>query len=549
MIRRGTGVLVCFCFWFQTLGTIRADDLSTDHVLERQVSERQTDGLSEIGVKECAACHSAPSPIYEQLQVTRFIRLVEAKEWFERDKHAYAYHLVRQDLTETELERPENKSNKLSVEIRKRLKWPEGQEGDAMFQAKCLTCHTGVDLSLPSPSQEVRQTNLQFGVQCEACHGPGSEYTKTHQHQQVAWRAKTPAEKSELGMWNLASPSTCADVCLSCHLGSITQDRFVSHDMVAAGHPPLPPFDLQTFLDAMPPHWKTIQDKPYQAATSKRETREFALQNEYYSAHYDLQSLGPMNKIQQAIQSSYHRTQRSMIGGLVANDNGIKLIHAAAAQAQREPNQWGDFAMYDCMGCHQELSKSRIRWRPESRIPGRAFPSNWLSLENASIHKTNASNHDRLTNEMFAAFNSVPFGDAKKLAALSNPHLASLTDRLRDRIRMERQIMSEADVKQWLQVLLADREEKLTDYWLAKQTAWMVTIAVTELADHGVVPRQAIQANLAELSQLLSLNLQIPPQASVLDAQQSTLEIARSFDAVRCRTLIRELVETAVSSK
>ncbi len=109
--------------------------------------------------------------------------------------------------------------------------------------------------------------------------------------------------------------------------------------------------------------------------------------------------------------------------------------------------------------------------------------------------------------------------------------------------------MSEADVKQWLQVLLADREEKLTDYWLAKQTAWMVTIAVTELADHGVVPRQAIQANLAELSQLLSLNLQIPPQASVLDAQQSTLEIARSFDAVRCRTLIRELVETAVSSK
>ena len=544
MIHRWIGVLLCFCFWFQTLGITRADDLSLGNL-----SERKTDGLGEIGVKECAACHSAPSPIYEQLKVTRFIRLVEAKEWFERDKHAYAFHLVRQDLPEADLERPENKSNKLSVEIRKRLKWPVGQVGDAMFQAKCLTCHAGVDLSLPSPSQEVLQTNLQFGVQCEACHGPGSEYTKTDQHQQVSWRAKTPAEKSKLGMWDLASPSTCADVCLSCHLGSITQGRFVSHDMYAAGHPPLPPFDLQTFLDAMPPHWQTIQNKPYQAATDKQQTQEFVLQSEYYLAHYDLQSLGPMDKIEQAIKSSYDRTRRSMIGGLVANDNGIKLIHAAAAQAQVEPNNWGDFSMYDCMGCHQELSKSKVRWRPDSRIPGRAFPSNWLSLEHPSLHKTNASNHDRLTNEMFAAFNSVPFGDAKKLAALSNDHLVSLADRFRDRNRMERQIMSEADVKHWLQVLLADREEKLTDYWMAKQTAWMVTVAVKELVDHGVLSRNAIQANLDELSQLLSLNLQIPPNASVLDAQKSTLEIAGSFDAVRCRTLIRELVETALSTK
>ena len=109
--------------------------------------------------------------------------------------------------------------------------------------------------------------------------------------------------------------------------------------------------------------------------------------------------------------------------------------------------------------------------------------------------------------------------------------------------------MSEADVKHWLKVLLAEREEKLTDYWMAKQTAWMVTVAVKELADHGVLPRNAIQANLDELSQLLSLNLQIPRDASVLDAQKNTLEIAGSFDADRCRTLIRELVETALSAK
>jgi hypothetical protein len=70
-----------------------------------------------------------------------------------------------------------------------------------------------------------------------------------------------------------------------------------------------------------------------------------------------------------------------------------------------------------------------------------------------------------------------------------------------------------------------------------------------ELVDHGVLPRNAIQANLDELRQLLSLNLQIPRNASVLDAQKNTLEIAGSFDADRCRKLIRELVETALSAK
>ena len=77
--------------------------------------------IFNIGVKECAACHSAPSPIYKALGVTRFVRLVEATEWLERDKHAYAYELVRQDLSQGELEKVERKSNKLSVDITSKL--------------------------------------------------------------------------------------------------------------------------------------------------------------------------------------------------------------------------------------------------------------------------------------------------------------------------------------------------------------------------------------------------------------------------------------------
>ena len=94
-----------------------------------------TADVSYIGVKECAACHSAPSPIYQFIGVTSFVRLVEATEWLERDKHAYAYKLVRQDLSPDQLELPNRKSNKLSVEISRKLKWAEG---DGSFERKCL---------------------------------------------------------------------------------------------------------------------------------------------------------------------------------------------------------------------------------------------------------------------------------------------------------------------------------------------------------------------------------------------------------------------------
>jgi hypothetical protein len=195
-------------------------------------SSKQSDATN-IGLKECAACHSAPSPVYQYLGVTQFVRLVEAKEWLEQDKHAYSYQLVRQDLDSDELDKPERKSNKLSVEITSKLKWTKG---DGNFEGKCLTCHAGQTVADRSSKMDAR-----FGVQCESCHGPGSEYTKREHHQQVSWRSLAPEKKTELGMWDLTSPSTAAAVCLSCHLGNISEDRFVTHDMYAAGHPVLPP--------------------------------------------------------------------------------------------------------------------------------------------------------------------------------------------------------------------------------------------------------------------------------------------------------------------
>ena len=45
--------------------------------------------------------------------------------------------------------------------------------------------------------------------------------------------------------------------CLSCHLG--TSEKFVDHEMIAAGHPDLT-FELNLFSAVMPRHWKEPAD-------------------------------------------------------------------------------------------------------------------------------------------------------------------------------------------------------------------------------------------------------------------------------------------------
>ncbi|MDZ4852148.1 MAG: multiheme c-type cytochrome [Pirellulaceae bacterium] len=495
-----------------------------------------TPGLSAsptvIGVKECAACHSAPSPIYEQLEVTSFIRLTEASEWLQNDKHAQAYELIRLDLTEEELNSVDRISNQRSRDICQKLGW---SKGDGNFEKQCLTCHAGLDhrTTLDANTSSL----LRFGVQCEACHGPGSIYTRIENHQQTTWREKTPLEKSELGMLDLASPSVAAKVCWSCHLGNIEQHRFVTHPMYAAGHPPLPPVDLQVFQDAMPPHWKELKDKPLSSHVHAKSPTTFAKQQEYYQARFGIVSATDADY--QSWRDSYDRTRRSMLGSIAANDVGIQLIHDAAER----PELWGDFAIYDCTGCHHELSKSKPRWRPLDRTPGRAYPAMWWSLEYDSKSSEQKPTSSTLSQEVLSAFDRVPFGDRRELVASSSAHADALRVRHQARQSMEQKPMTESEVRDWLVHLLESRREMLGDYWTAKQTAWMFQVAVRELVDHQAISDNPSLNKLDELSKELNLSFRIEPRTSVLVNLEERLEKSRTFDERSCLLLFEELAK------
>jgi hypothetical protein len=523
-IRFSVKVIIAFLLATLMLASLRDNPIATPLTIGYADEPAINPHLKKMGVKECAACHTQPGFLYPRNGVTQFVRLTEADQWYRNDKHAYAYELIRLDLSESDLERPERLSNRTARTIVAQLGW---KSGDGNFERKCLTCHTGLSPEDDWNSDSILE-NLPYGVQCEACHGPAEKYMQTTAHQQPAWRTKSADEKKELGMYDLSIAATCAEVCLSCHLGNLSQGRFITHDMYAAGHPPLPPFDLQTFLDAMPPHWGTVQEKPYPNPLA-RDASTFQYQREYLLNHFRIDASQSTTAMRDAVQQSMERSKRSMVGTEVAQNNALHLIHDAANQ----PEIWGDYALFDCMGCHQTLDRNRTRFRPAGRIPGRPFPPNWSAL--SDTHTSEASVTEAIQAKLDDIFNAVPFGDRDRWILESGPLNKYLYDRQRQAVEASQLILDSSDVTEWIDRMIQQQSPKLNDYWVAKQTAWVVRIAVNELIAHGRLDPESVADDLLALDRVLGLNLAIPQRDSVLVQQSTTLQTARSFDAATVR--------------
>src|SRR5258705_232097 len=119
---------------------------------------------------------------------------------------------------------------------------------------KCLACHT----LYSSPEQKGRAFEISEGVSCENCHGPASAWLGPH-----TTRAWAHDKSISLGMYDTRNVIRRTEKCMECHLG--TKDKFVDHEMIAAGHPDLF-FELDSFSAVIPRHWKVPResepDKP-----------------------------------------------------------------------------------------------------------------------------------------------------------------------------------------------------------------------------------------------------------------------------------------------
>jgi len=117
--------------------------------------------------------------------------------------------------------------------------------GDPSRAAMCLGCHSDAAGSRGTAP-------LADGVSCETCHGPAGSWIATH-YAGVGPNPDPGAEMREkhlanlrAGLRKLEDPVVRAGVCVDCHFGSAGEGQFVTHRIMAAGHPRIS-FELDLF--------------------------------------------------------------------------------------------------------------------------------------------------------------------------------------------------------------------------------------------------------------------------------------------------------------
>ena len=193
--------------------------------------------------------------------------------------------------------------------------------GKSEQAAKCLACHA---LDVPAEAR-ARTFDLSEGVSCESCHGPASAWLGPH-----TTRNWTHEQSVSSGMYDTRNLARRTEKCLACHLG--TQEKFVDHEMIAAGHPDLY-FELDSFSAVMPRHWKTPRES---APGVSAETDAWSGVREW--------------GIGQAVQLSASMD---------------RLVWRAKGK------YWPEYSELQCFACHHSLTAPEQSWRQERGYAGR----------------------------------------------------------------------------------------------------------------------------------------------------------------------------------
>lgn len=224
--------------------------------------------------------------------------------------------------------------------------------GAATSAPACLGCHTTF---APEPQRGDRFL-LSDGVGCESCHGAAQGWLASHYA-----RPATHASNFAAGLVQLENPQVRARVCLDCHYGSPGTGQFVTHSMMAAGHPRIS-FELDLFSALQQHHdvdsdyisrkgrldsvrlWAVGQAEAVRRATGLFARPEFGMRGMFpefyfYDCHSCHRSIsdGPERKL--TFETNPGRP--IPFGNPPFNDENIIMLSAVAGALA--PGQAGDF--------------------------------------------------------------------------------------------------------------------------------------------------------------------------------------------------------------
>ena len=419
-----------------------------------------------VGVGGCknAGCHGggAPAESWKEAGFTLICRCDEYTRWIEHDKHADAYKVLLG-------ERGRRMEKVLGYEVTK--------------DRRCMSCHAAAieDAALAKRSRAAGY-KPEEGVNCAVCHGPYREWVRMHGSQidLADWRALTRKQKQEqYGMTDLWDPVTRTKLCASCHVGNAKEGKEVTHDMYAAGHPPLPGFEAAMFCDEMPRHWQTLREK---------DSKELWKEQGYDG-------------------KTREQTQLLLVGSAVGLGESLRLIAAQASKGEGDP----ELAMFDCYSCHHDIrSPSWRQARPPlgkvGRVPMRTWPIDLVRLAVRHLAKDDAGAEGELAKldahvaALQKAFTAKQLGDAPRIVEEATA-FAGWADQLA--AELLKTPVDEAATKRLLALLPATFARAALDFDSARQVAWGYEVLSRDLgAGKGKPP-----AALAELEKYLDLRL------------------------------------------
>jgi Cytochrome c554 and c-prime len=500
---RTAGLMLCVVAVFGTvLVQVRAFQPEVAPPVAPAPKEKEQ-GFEYAPTSECRFCH-----VHHLLREPEFVKLDEQYTWQVQDPHALAY---------VSLIGPRGKqmARILEVDVTK----PE---------AGCLGCHT-LDVRKPglaADKEKLANALLIEGVGCGACHGPSSGWIVPHRV--PAWRDKTAKEKEDLGLVNLRDPRVKAKVCLSCHIGDAGQGKVVTHQMFAAGHPPLPSINIANFETKQPPHWYATRDVPW--------LKEGADDKQKQLYHYD--------------QAEFARTKLALIGAAAAFRQSANLLRERATPtpdflpgrwpelvktskdwkttaAQQIEENWPELAMthMDCAACHHDLQVPS--WRQErgyqGAVPGRPTPPEWLmTLLPFAVKqaKDDLASPRPLLRDFLMAVTVTPFGDTAAIRT-SAPKLVSWSDGVLDKLESTK--LTRKDVEEILLSLTDSASKRILDFDSARQIVSLVDVIVQDLGPSTLNPEGV--KTLAGLRK--SLDLDRNPMAK--EREQAVLNVIKEL--------------------
>jgi len=428
------------------------------------------------GPDSCAGCHSPPAKFS-----TDFVQLNEYETWFQKDKHSLAYKILEDD-------RAQRMGKILHMAPTK--------------SAACLNCHA---MNFPEDRQG-DQFSIKNGVTCDGCHGPAQHWFG--EHTQKSWRLKPGPEKEEMGMVDVRDPLKRARLCLSCHLGNVAEGKVVTHEMYAAGHPPLPGVDVATFSRILPQHWRDLKDIPFLNKPKLEKLPKGIPDDQALKAK--------LNELYHLESAAFEQTKMETIGGLAAFEESMLLVaNIAEGKAEKLKVRWPELAQFDCYACHHELKTPSWRQQrgyagPPGRPQLRPWPTTLVRLgirhaagsDDASFLKATLAFEGGLK-ELEMAFNRQPFGQASEVAALARK-LASTADRLRTQALAKK--LDGNSSRLLLHDLVSLKGPVLYDFDSARQISWAFERMSVE-ADAKLAGDTQIVERLKELRRDLKLDL------------------------------------------